>query len=91
MLITGIIEPAAIFPGLSVFPNPAEDMLHVKLPNQIRPVDIQLVDVNGQVVYEQEAVTGNELSIDVSGYRSGVYVLVLESDGKVEKRKVKIK
>ena len=79
------------FPGLSVFPNPAKDLLHLKFPNQTRPVALQLTDVNGQVVYEKNAVTGDELSIDVSGYKSGVYVLVLESGGKVEKRKVMIK
>ena len=89
ILITGI-EPQAAFPGLSVFPNPAEDVLNIKLPNQTRPVALQLVDANGQVVYEQEAVTGDELSIDVSGYRSGVYVLVVSSGSKAEKRKVVI-
>ena len=62
----------------------------MKLPNQTSPVDIQLVDVNGQVVYEQEAITSDELSIDVSGYKSGVYMLVLESGSKAVKRKVVI-
>ena len=97
MLVTAL-EPAraaesgkAVFPGLSVFPNPAADVLHVKLLNQTSPVDIQLVDVNGQVAYERKAASGHELSIDVSGYKSGVYVLVLESGSKLEKRKVVIK
>ena len=89
ILVTAI-EPQSIFPGLSVFPNPAEDVLNIKLPNQNGSFSLQLVDVNGQVVYEQEAITTNELSLDVSGYKSGVYVLVLESGGKVEKRKVVI-
>ena len=67
ILVTGITakggtsEPQSIFPGLSVFPNPAEDVLNVKLPNQTLPVSVQLVDINGQVVYEQEAVTTSEL------------------------------
>ena len=97
MLVTALESARAaesgktVFPGLSVFPNPPRDVLHIKLPNQTLPVDIQLVDVNGQVVYERKAVTGDELSIDVSAYRSGVYVLVLESDGKIEKRKVVIR
>ena len=91
ILITGTSEPQAAFPGLSIFPNPAEDMLHLKLPAQ-SPVSLQLTDVNGQVVYERKAVTGDKLSIDVSGYNSGVYVLVLQTrDGrgsKVVKQKV---
>lgn len=80
-----------------VFPNPAKDMLHLKFTNQTLPVAIRLVDVNGQVVYKREAVTGNALSIDVSGYKSGMYVLVLRtraaggSGGKAVQRKVMIK
>ena len=89
ILVTAI-ELEDAFPGLSVFPNPAEDVLHVKLPNQTLPVSVQLTDVNGQVVYEQEAVTGDALSIDVSGYRSGVYVLVVSRGSKIAKRKVVI-
>ena len=86
VLITGI-EPDQVFPGLSVFPNPAADVLHIKFPNQTRPgpkgmpcgMAIQLVDINGQVAYERKAVTGDKLSLDVSGYRSGVYVLVVQT------------
>ena len=85
------LEPQSIFPGLNVFPNPAADVLNVKLPNQIRPLDIQLVDVNGQVAYERKAVTSDKLSIDVSGYRSGVYLVLLTSGSKVAKWRVAIK
>ena len=78
VLVTGI-DPQTVFPGLNVFPNPAADVLNIKLPKQTSPVDIQLVDVNGQVAYERKAVTGDALSIDVSGYKSGVYVLVVQT------------
>ena len=96
ILVTGITakggtsEQGEALPGFKVFPNPAGDVLHVKLPNQI-PVNLQLTDAKGQVVYERKAVTGDKLSIDVSGYKSGVYVLVLRSGGKVAKRKVVVK
>ena len=99
ILLTGI-EPESLFSGLNLFPNPTADVLHVKLPNQNDSVTIQLVDANGQVVYERNTVKGDELSIDVSGYRSGVYVLVLQtraagggsgSDGKAVQRKVMFK
>ena len=89
ILVTGL-EPEAVFPGLSVFPNPAKDVLHIKLPNQTKPVDIQLFDANGKPVYESKSAVGSQLSLDVSGYKSGVYVLVLESGSKVVKRKIVI-
>ena len=91
----GTSEQGAAFPGLSIFPNPAADVLNVKLPNQTLPVSLQIVDINGQVVYKQEAVTGDELSLDVSGYKSGVYMLVLRTratkGSKVAKWRVVIK
>ena len=89
ILVTSI-EPGQALPGFKVFPNPAGDVLHVKLPAQ-GSVSLQLVDTKGQVVYERNAITRDELSIDVSGYRSGAYVLVVESGSKVEKRKLVIK
>ena len=46
---------------------------------ETRPVSLQLIDLNGQVAYERKAVTGDKLSIDVSGYKSGVYVLVVQT------------
>lgn len=90
ILVTAI-EPEEVFPGLSIFPNPAKDVLHIKLPNQTKPVDIQLVDANGKPVYESKSAVGSRLSLDVSGYKSGVYVLVLESGSKVVKRKIVIR
>ena len=88
ILVTSI-EPGQALPGFKVFPNPVGDVLHVKLPAQ-GSVSLQLVDTKGQVVYERNAVTRHELSIDVSGYRSGVYVLVLRSGSKVVHRSVVI-
>ena len=90
VLVTGI-EPNPGFYGFTVFPNPAADVLRIKFPDPSSPLAIQLTNVNGQVVYERKAVTGDKLSLDVSGYKSGVYVLVLESGGKVTKRKVVIR
>lgn len=91
ILVTGI-EPNEVFAGLSIFPNPAKDVLHIKLPNQTKPVNIQLIDANGKPVYESKSTVGNQLSLDVSGYKSGVYVLVLRGGGsKVVKRKIVIR
>ena len=84
----GTSEPWQALPGFKVFPNPAGDVLQIKFPNPSSPVALQLTDVKGQIVYERKAVTTDELSIDVSGYESGVYMLVVESGGKVAKRKV---
>ena len=93
ILVTSI-DPQTVFPGLNVFPNPAADVLNVKFPNQTSPcpkgmpcpkdsfgavIDIQLVDVNGQVAYERKAVTGDALSIDVSHIKEGLYVLVVQT------------
>ena len=86
---TTVAENSAVGTVVGLFT--AADVLNVKLPNQIRPLDIQLVDVNGQVAYECKAVTSDKLSIDVSGYRSGVYLVLLTSGSKVAKWRVAIK
>ena len=84
MLVTDI-NPDRSLSGIKIFPNPATNMLHVELPNDItEPIDIQLANISGQVVYEQR-VEGAQLTIDVSDYKSGVYLLVVRSGSKAKK------
>ena len=77
ILVTGTAEP--VFAGLRVFPNPASELLHVELPAGMPAADIQLADNQGRVLYQQQGAKGSRLSIDLSGYTSSVYTLVLQT------------
>ena len=72
LLARGVSSPES---GLTLFPNPVADVLHFGLSGMTTPVDIQLTDVNGQVLYQQVKVKEDRVSLDVSGYQEGVYLL----------------
>ncbi len=58
---------------LSVYPNPASDLLHVSLANESE-ADVFIYDINGKVVHK-ESVTGGQAEIDLARFSNGVYVV----------------
>jgi len=73
---------AAVFIGnitdLSVFPNPANDIVYVQLPAQEGPVVLELHESSGKLVRRmrtQPAAGGVLTSLDLSGLARGVYYL----------------
>ena len=73
--------------GLSVYPNPAKDELHVAFQIQNSSViDLEVLDITGRIaqVYKMGTFSkgDKDLSIDVSGLIQGIYFLrTLTSEG----------
>jgi hypothetical protein len=74
-VITGIEEMAEDF---NIFPNPTTHTLFVKASS---PGVVRIVDMNGQERHNQ--LITNDVSIDVSNYADGLYLLTL--NGKQQK------
>lgn len=76
--------------GLSLFPNPTKDVLHVG-HDALNGLSNQLVisDLTGRVVFQSPAL-GRQSNIDVSALARGVYVVSLMNDsGNISKRFIK--
>ncbi len=58
--------------SLLLIPNPAKDILQVETAENNMAINIY--NVSGKLVY-QAIMTGNSLNIDVSGLKSGVYII----------------
>lgn len=58
--------------GLHVFPNPVDDILHVK--SDILIPFLLITDIHGKPVYHKEAVKQNNI-IDIAHLPTGVYIL----------------
>lgn len=67
-----------------VYPNPAQDVIHVQLPTS-EPANIELLDVKGNVVLSSMESAFNQRSIDVSTLPNGVYVLSIKQGQKVHR------
>ena len=84
---TGIDDISSIVSAFNLFPNPASKSAEVQftlLKNAVVQVDVY--DMKGQLVsnpFKGSQVTGqNNISIDVSAYASGTYLLKLSVDDK---------
>jgi len=64
--------------GMSVFPNPANDVVYVQLPAQQGELVLELHESSGKLVRTmriQPAIGGALTSLDISGLARGVYYL----------------
>lgn len=61
-----------------VVPNPADDRLLILVQPQSVPAKVTVLDAQGRAVKEL-SLDGSETEIDIAGWPSGFYVLVLES------------
>jgi hypothetical protein len=59
--------------GISIYPNPSQGLLHISFPDQTSV--IRLLTVTGQVVKEYHPHSTGRLSLDLSGYQKGIYLL----------------
>jgi hypothetical protein len=66
--------------GITVYPNPAGGVLNIDITNGEKQMDLQIVDVRGQTVYEK-SLENNQAEftykVDVSTFPRGVYFVEL--------------
>lgn len=72
----------------SLYPNPASDMLHLTLPEDIDQCGITIYSMSGQAVFTQHYVGVETLEIPVRQLPNGIYTLRAESNGRTMHRKI---
>ncbi len=79
--------------SLSVFPNPAREVLHIQFQSEENgPVDVQLIDLLGRVIMQKQ-LTKSDLGnyqLQLSNAAKGTYILKLTVNQKEIKQKVVI-
>jgi hypothetical protein len=71
-----------------VFPNPSKDIFYFRLynPNEYTQFRLRILDMQGkQVIFQEQSITQSgriQLQADMSRYPPGMYIYVLEADGK---------
>jgi hypothetical protein len=79
--LTTNLQENTLHENISVFPNPAQDLLTIRL-DMVRGTHLEIINLLGEVVY-RSPVSGNEHTLSVADFASGVYVLKI--DGKSHK------
>ena len=72
--------------GMMVYPNPAKDMLNITAENMRR---ITISNVLGQVVYDNEVSSDNEI-INMSQYEAGIYMVRIATENGVAVKRISV-
>ncbi len=71
--------------NVSLYPCPATNVFTVTLNSEIRSLSV--VNMMGQVVYAQDGIHSNQVSVDTRSYAAGLYLVNIFTDnGRVTKR-----
>ena len=75
---------------LVLSPNPAKDTFYIYLKNT-SPDFIKINDSNGRLVQTIASTTNNEIEVDVSNYKTGIYMIVAcyKNDQKIVRKLIK--
>ncbi|MBI2723412.1 MAG: glycoside hydrolase family 9 protein [Bacteroidetes bacterium] len=75
--------------ALTIYPQPAQEKIFVKLYSGISSAEFLLYDISGKLLYSQQStLTDGVAEIDLSGLSAGIYFLKVSAEGKSETRKV---
>lgn len=88
---TGIFEAKNDI-QMSVFPNPANNNLNIRVSNEQKEIaTVQLIDVTGRIVNEMNNVAAHNTSMNVQNIANGIYTLNIKlSDGTMAARRVAV-
>lgn len=77
--------------SFSVFPNPSNGQINISMRASLGEGKVQIVDLNGRVVFSQESTLEGTVSIDASGLAKGIYLIQVANDTVSQTEKLIIK
>ena len=67
--------------SFNVFPNPTQDILHIKATGVFMPLDLKVFDVNGRIVHIKNVENGtNQITVHLTRLEAGIYIINLQSE-----------
>ncbi|MBI4945859.1 MAG: T9SS type A sorting domain-containing protein [Bacteroidetes bacterium] len=73
---------------VSIFPNPAKDKLQIIFPKRFEGTNLKLMDIEGRILKEVPASGIKKLTIDISGYEKGAYLIQFNSGSNTVSKKI---
>jgi len=73
---------------LLVYPNPASNTLTINSESNL--LNLTIYDLTGRIVYSEEVLNQNKLTVDISGLTDGMYLLKAETEqGTISRKMIK--
>lgn len=77
--------------GVSLYPNPAENFVNIKMDEVQNNLNIAVYDMNGRKVMQEKTTLDSSYQMDISRLNQGVYFVKIESEGKTSTQKLIVK
>jgi len=74
--------------SINIYPNPNNGNFNVKYPENMELKNYSVVDIQGKILTSGSGNSGNTLTIDISKFEPGVYILNAETNKGNFKRKI---
>jgi hypothetical protein len=71
--------------GIRVYPNPATEQITIEFENQVKSIDITIINIFGQTIIHQQMSGNSKYNLNISNLESGMYFYSIISNGKVLK------
>lgn len=85
--ITSLDEMAKSGFNFKTYPNPVSDILSIEMESGNNPIELKIIDLTGKVV-RQAQLKGQKSYLDLSELSTGIYVIQIQSEGKVSSSKL---
>jgi len=72
---------------ITVYPNPATSLIRISFPTTGR-YEVSILNISGQIINNTNLTTSDNLVLNVSGYKAGVYFVRVIHDGITETKKL---
>lgn len=72
----------------NIYPNPSNSLVNIKSSETV--TSVRLYDMIGQLTFQKNGVSRNEIQLDIEDIPNGVYMLELNFNKKVTKQKIEI-
>ncbi len=83
----GVDENGALA-GVNIYPNPTNNIINITLGTITSDVNLTLTSVEGKIVYQENNVSDNKVSVDLSNNSKGIYFLKVETNNQYKVYKV---
>ncbi|MFL3663982.1 MAG: SBBP repeat-containing protein [Flavobacteriales bacterium] len=94
-VVVGVSEQEALATEVIIYPNPTKDEFTIELKNnssspsgRLGGASVNIVNIEGKVVYSNAAVNSNKLTIDAAAWSKGVYSIQILNDNQTITKKI---
>lgn len=74
-VVVGVDEQGALATEVIIYPNPTKDEFVVELTNFSPSTQINIISVEGKMVYTNSSINTNKINVDAANWSRGIYIV----------------